>query len=49
MLRERTALMVEAREAGLTYQAIGDALGVTKAYIHQQIKLLAPSEEPTDG
>lgn len=34
----RLRLMAEGRDMGLSYQAIGDALGVTKAYVHQQIK-----------
>ena len=33
----RKELMKEAHDGGMTYQAIGDALGVTKAYVHQQI------------
>lgn len=33
----RKELMKEAHNNGMTYQAIGDALGVTKAYVHQQI------------
>lgn len=33
----RLQLMIKAHEGGMTYQAIGDALGVTKAYVHQQI------------
>lgn len=34
---QRKELMKSAHESGMTYQAIGDALGVTKAYVHQQI------------
>ena len=33
----RKELMQSAHNSGMTYQAIGDALGVTKAYVHQQI------------
>ena len=33
----RKELMKSAHNNGMTYQAIGDALGVTKAYVHQQI------------
>lgn len=33
----RKELMKSAHDNGMTYQAIGDALGVTKAYVHQQI------------
>ena len=40
---ERLDLMKAGREEGLSYQEIGDALGVTKAYVHQQVK--AKSEE----
>lgn len=34
----RINAMMEAYKEGMTYQEIGDLLGVTKAYVHQQIK-----------
>jgi len=44
----RLELMVEGRGMGLSYQAIGDALNVTKAYVHQQIKA-KESSTPVSG
>lgn len=46
----RKELMQDAHDSGMTYQAIGDALGVTKAYVHQQIgkhrvKVVEPEPE----
>lgn len=35
---KRVGLMVEARQSGLTYVQIAEALGVTKAYVHQVVK-----------
>jgi DNA-directed RNA polymerase specialized sigma subunit len=40
----RKQLMQEAHDNGMTYQAIGDALGVTKAYVHQQIGKHRPAK-----
>jgi DNA-directed RNA polymerase specialized sigma subunit len=51
----RKKLMQQGYDSGMTYQAIGDALGVTKAYVHQQIgkhreiKPVETLDSPSDG
>lgn len=34
----RLELIYKARKEGMTYQEIGNILGVTKAYVYQQVK-----------
>jgi DNA-directed RNA polymerase specialized sigma24 family protein len=45
-LREnRTHLMIQARKAGMKYVQIAECLGVTKAYVHQQVSKAMKAEQ----
>lgn len=42
---KRCGLMVDARRAGLKYAEIAECLGVTKAYVHQQVSKAMKAEQ----
>lgn len=42
---QRARLMVDARRAGMKYAEIATFLGVTKAYVHQQVTKATKAEQ----